>query len=228
VVVPVSTDGHRGHRHDEQASYLVPRLGTGTAVALASLLSHWWSRPVPAEVTGWPGAAELADLEAHVGTRGVANTAVLAMKSGGASLLDEYERLFVGPGPVPCPPYESFWREDVPLEVRRSLMGPCTAELRLIYGELGLEMAATSGEMPDHVAVELEALAFALSSTPTWPVAGAIWSDHLRRWLPRLCRAVAREAEAPFYRDLAPLTIDWSGLLQRHLEMLGGRAPEAG
>ena len=57
-------------------------------------------------------------------------------------LLDEYERLFVGPGQVPCPPYESFWREDVPVDIRRTLMGPCTAELRGLYQELGLEISS--------------------------------------------------------------------------------------
>ncbi len=194
-------------------------LDEGTATAALDLLAHWWSRPVPDEVTIWTGAA---GTEAAVRSHMPGHSAARLLTSGGEllGLLDEHERLFVGPGPVPCPPYESFWREDVPVDIRRSLMGPCTADLRQLYGALGLQMLPASGEMPDHVAVELEALAFALSSPATYPQAQALFFDHLRRWLPRLCRAVAHETESPFYRALADITVDWTGPLQNYLESL--------
>ena len=124
-------------------------------------------------------------------------------------ILDEYERLFVGPGQVPCPPYESFWHEDVPVDIRRTLMGPCTADLNQIYSELGLRVSPRSGELRDCIAIELEATAYALSSDETGPVARRLFQEHLARWLPRLCRAVAHEAGEGFYRDLAVLTLDW-------------------
>jgi len=227
-MLPPLTEGSHGFPSDAVAPSAGASIATSSVVALVDLLSHWWSRPVPEEVTNWLGVADLADLEAKIRAWAPVNMAELAQTNQDPGLLDEYERLFVGPGPVPCSPYETFWREDVPLDVRRSLMGPCTAELRLLYGELDLEMAPASGELPDHVAVELEALAFALSSWGTWSSACVIWSDHLRRWLPRLCHAVAREAGTPFYRELAQLTTDWSGALQRHIELLGGPGPEAG
>jgi len=195
-------------------------LDDGTAGAAVDLLAHWWSRPVTEEVTTW---TEAGALEAEVRSRmpGSATARPLALSATAASgLLDEHERLFIGPGPVPCPPYESYWREDVPLDVRRSLMGPCTAELRQIYAQLGLEVTPASGELPDHIAVELEALAYALSSEQTYPQAHALFSSHLRHWLGRFCRAVAHEAESPFYRDLSQLTLNWAKPLQSYLEAL--------
>jgi TorA maturation chaperone TorD len=195
-------------------------LDEGTARAAIELLAHWWSRPVADEVETWAAAAEV---EAEVRDRMPGKSGARMVKSGGADLaglLSDYERLFVGPGPVPCPPYESFWREDVPIDIRRSLMGPCTADLRQLYGALGLEVTPTLGEMPDHVAVELEALAYALSSSATYGPAKALFFDHLRRWLPRLCRAVAHEAETPFYRDLAETTVAWTGPIQSYLDRL--------
>jgi TorA maturation chaperone TorD len=63
--------------------------------------------------------------------------------------------------------------------------------------------------LPDHIAIELEAMAYALSFEETAPVARRIFEEHLARWLPRLCRAVAHEVEEGFYRDLAVLTLDW-------------------
>jgi TorA maturation chaperone TorD len=198
-------------------------LAAGTAIAALDLLAHWWSRPVAAEVSTW---SEAADVELEVRDRMPGTEMARALVPGVEEipgLLDEYERLFVGPGPVPCPPYESYWREDVPLDVRRSLMGPCTADLRRIYAELGLEMAPGTGELPDHIAVELEALAYAVSDERTYPQARALFFDHLRRWLPRLCRAVDHEAEGRFYHGLAAVTLDWSGPLQRYI----GALPDA-
>lgn len=186
------------------------------AATAADLLAHWWSRPVAGEVDGWMAWRDVAE--------GVATA--LAVTSPGLpeapaageelqALLDEHERLFVGPGHVPCPPYESYWRDDVPLRLRRTLMGPCTEELRSLYAGLGLAVTSSSGELPDHVAVELEALAYALGSPGKESIGQALLAKHLAVWLPTLCRAVAQEATQPFYRQLAALTISWLPVLAR-------------
>ncbi|MGD0874032.1 MAG: molecular chaperone TorD family protein [Acidimicrobiales bacterium] len=184
--------------------------GPETIIAAVDLLAHYWSRPLSDEVGTW---VEARELEAETDVRISSNLLREAIRVPGLEdvpvLLEEYERLFVGPGQVPCPPYESFWREDVPVDIRRTLMGPCTAELKEIYLELGLQVSSLSGELPDHIAIELEAMAYALSFDETEPMARRLFDKHLAQWLPRLCRAVAHEAEGDFYRDLAVLTLDW-------------------
>jgi TorA-specific chaperone len=189
-----------------------------TMIAAFDLLAHFWSRPVAEEVERWETARDIE----------LAMARHLATGSGGdaggedrepvwrpvdvaemMALLDEHERLFVGPGRVPCPPYESFWREDVPVDIRRSLVGPCATDLRRLYLDLGLELSERSGDLPDHVAVELEALAYALSLEGTERVARRLYSEHLGSWLPRLCQAVVQESGHGFYRDLAELTVAW-------------------
>ncbi len=191
----------------------------GTITAAADLLAHWWSRPVAAEVGCWLGSAEIeADVRRQISGDTSPGDGRLPYSAGQVPvLLDEYERLFVGPGQVPCPPYESFWRDDVPIDLWHSLMGPCTADLRRLYRELGIDMDPAAGELPDHVAVEFEALAYALSRPDRGHVAGALVTGHLDQWLPRLCRAVASEAGHPFYAGLAAVTVDWLGHIQRHL-----------
>ena len=77
-------------------------------------------------------------------------------------LLDEYERLFVGPGRTPCPPYESLWLGGQPRLEQGRLMGAASVAVADLYRGLGLDVAAAAHELPDHVAIELEALAFAL------------------------------------------------------------------
>lgn len=197
----------------------------GAAVVLATgLLAHWWSRPSPSEGSFWMDAAETErDLvSASLGIDG--HSVLLGGELDADGRAEEYERLFVGPGHVPCPPYESFWREDVAVDIRRSLMGPCTAALRELYARLELEVVPSTGELPDHVAVELEALAYALSSDETLPVASTIVSQHLRHWLPRLCRAVAHETTVPFYRELADRTLVWLAFAQAYVASLAGDA----
>jgi len=180
-------------------------------IAAVDLLSHFWSRPLATEMEIWSEAGEI-ESETH---RLIASDPTseplqvpLSLEES-LDLLDEYERLFVGPGQVPCPPYESFWREDVPVDIRRTLMGPCTAELKELYHELGLQVSPQPRELPDHVAVELEAIAYAVVFEETGAVAKRLFDEHLCQFLPRLCRAVAHDARSPFYRDLAALTLDW-------------------
>ena len=63
-------------------------------------------------------------------------------------------------------------------------MGPCTADLKRLYRELGLEMSSRSSELPDHVAVELEALSYALMFEKTPVIARELLFAHLGHWLP--------------------------------------------
>ncbi len=212
---PVSNGAgeHGGTEPTEQSSPVpsgTDRPDAETIVVAVDLLSHFWSRPVADEVASWAAARDLeAETDSRISSDPLREPVTMPGLEEVPALLDEYERLFVGPGQVPCPPYESFWREDVPVDIRRTLMGPCTADLKRMYLDLGLQVSSRSGELPDHIAIELEAMAYALSFDETEPVARQIFEEHLVQWLPRLCRAVAHEAEQSFYRNLAVLTLDW-------------------
>ena len=199
-----------------------------TVITALDLLAHRWSRPVENEVVKWLESAEIEAriLERIFGDAESGEQRLSLRVDDVPALLNEYERLFVGPGHVPCPPYESFWREDVPVDIRRSLMGPCSAELRTLYAALEIEVAPAMNEMADHIAVELEALAYALSFDETIPVARQIFFQHARQWLPRLCRAVINEAAHPFYRGLGGVTLDWLAYVQRYFETAREMQPE--
>ncbi len=202
----------------------------GTLAAAAGLLAHWWSRPVAAEVECWLGVAKIeANIRCQLATgtdgTGSGDAGLPYSADQVPALLEDYERLFVGPAQVPCPPYESFWRDDVPIDLWHSLMGPCTADLRRLYRELGIDVDPAAGELPDHAAVEFEALAHALSRADGEQVAASLVRDHLSLWLPRLCRAVAKEAGHPFYRGLAAITPGWLAHIQRYLARAAGDPP---
>lgn len=80
------------------------QLDEGTVIMALDLLAHWWSRPVASEVNTWRDSAELGEIVAGRIASGSGNGALFIGEN--TELLEEYERLFVGPGPVPCPPYE--------------------------------------------------------------------------------------------------------------------------
>jgi|GEM_PF-904698 len=181
------------------------------AVRALDLLAHWWSRPDLAEVQTWETFRyvesqtreryhSVVDPEdEHGSPRTLADS---------LDLLAEHERLFVGPGSVPCPPYESYWLEDTPVELRRARPAGATADLRRLYHRLGLDLSP-GGAAPDHLAVELEALAYALSLDGDDEVAAELLERHLERWLARFCEAVGRSTEHAFYLGLAALTLSW-------------------
>jgi TorA maturation chaperone TorD len=189
------------------------------AAQAAALLSGWWSRPLEAELASWraswPAAAEAAEaLGLDAGS--VEELAGYSDSATAEELLDEYERLFVGPGRTPCPPYESLWLSGQPRLEQGRLMGAASVAVADLYRGLGLDVAAAAHELPDHLAIELEALAVALSEGAAAEEArGALLHEHLLSWLPALCAAVEREARQPFYALLARVTTVWVKRLAR-------------
>jgi TorA maturation chaperone TorD len=125
-------------------------------------------------------------------------------------LTAEYHRLFVGPGALPAPPYESVYREGW------RVMGETTLDVRRRYEEAGYVFTPSVNEPPDHLAAELAFMALlAEEEAEAWEAedasAALSWlerergflDDHLSRWLPAFCDRLLTSTDAPFYRGLA-------------------------
>lgn len=158
--------------------------------------------------------ANLADLVGQVCPTAAAHARAMRATlppPGDEGLLVEYARLFVGPQRVLAPPYGSVY-----LEEGRRVMGDSTLEALQAYREAGLRLDADFKELPDHVAVELEFVAFLAARAAAARAAGdgpeadrrraareAFLDRHLRRWAPAFCARIAEGTEHPFYRALA-------------------------
>ena len=108
----------------------------------------------------------------------------------------EYTRLFINGYPqLPCPPYESAYRE-------KTLLGQATGTVHDMYRQWGLEV---NGALADHVGAELEFMAF-LAGLPAedeiCAAQRAFLDDHLLTWLPRFAADVQQHARLGFYRAL--------------------------
>lgn len=112
------------------------------------------------------------------------------------ALAVEYTRLFVNAVPrVPCPPYESVYREN-------TTMGESTLAVLARYREAGLEVLGSFQDLPDHVAVELEFLHFLLAKGDI-EAHNAFLREHLSTWVSAFSRAIVDNSRIDFYRHAA-------------------------
>lgn len=131
----------------------------------------------------------------------------------------DYNRLFVGPGTLLAPPYESFYATvGVQPDGRGQVRGLPEREVSAEYAAHGLGMPEAFVEFPDHIAVELEYLALlAAQEADAWEAGDAelatslqadqerFREDHLGTWLHEFARRVAEGAQTAFYRSVASL-----------------------
>jgi TorA maturation chaperone TorD len=123
----------------------------------------------------------------------------------------EYMDLFVVPNPRYVAPYESVFRDSwsSPVEdgaaIRGLLMGDSSLAVQRCYDEAGVAPAA---ELPDHLATELQFMAWlwALQAEPESSDVAAIaelrsrfLADHVARWIADLRGRVAERDRLGFY-----------------------------
>jgi TorA maturation chaperone TorD/Pyruvate/2-oxoacid:ferredoxin oxidoreductase delta subunit len=126
-------------------------------------------------------------------------------------LTGAHNRLFVGPLPPLAHPYESVYRTP---EAR--LMGEVTTQVRRAYAEAGLAIAEECRQLPDHLTIELEFMAFLANEEANaleqrnddlacaiLERQAAFLRDHLTRWVPEFSHRVVSAGESDFYSTAA-------------------------
>lgn len=141
----------------------------------------------------------------------------------------EYHRLFVGPGTVAVPPFESVYREG------GRVMGETTLDVQRRYSDAGFVLDPALNNLPDHAAAELAFMAvLADQEAEAWEAEderdalawlqreAAFLDDHLSRWLPAFCDRLLRSTEEPYYRALAVALRQFVALDHEHVRLLAG------
>jgi TorA maturation chaperone TorD len=130
-------------------------------------------------------------------------------------LQSDFDRLFVGPGHLEAPPWESVYRSK-----ERLVFGEQTVAVREIYRSFGLKSKKHHNEPDDHISLELEFMAWLCkqAADPHISVEDCILNisgqtrflnEHLLEWVPALCNDIEKAAESEFFRGLAFLTTQW-------------------
>jgi TorA maturation chaperone TorD len=127
----------------------------------------------------------------------------------------DYTRLFIGPGKIIVPPWESVYFNE-----ERMIFQEQTLEVRGWYRRFGLEVEHLHREPDDHIGLELAFLVhLAQLGTAKLEEGGQranleqilqaqkdFLSEHLLRWGPTFCDQVRDKADTLFYRGAALLT----------------------
>ena len=157
-------------------------------------------------------------------------------KKSEKALLDdlavEYARLFLGPGRH-ISPHESV-HHIKPDEQDSQLWGKTTVEVKKFIESTGLQYRSEYRGLPDHISVELEFMEhMILQEARAWGeedrdgvldclnMEKAFMDQHLICWIPGFCEKIIREAEIPFYGEMAALTNNFIEFEKEALESYG-------
>lgn len=152
--------------------------------------------------------------------------------TGGAdaedALRSQYTRLFVGPGKLVAPPWESVYRSSDGL-----LFQPSTLDVRRAFRTQGFEPQALHRMPDDHIGLELDLMAKLAQRAYEAKAAGrndavaraldaslAFLQEHLLVWVPRFAEALNQEEAASFYRQAARALCEFLGIDAKLLKML--------
>src|SRR5512135_1134456 len=149
------------------------------------------------------------------------------------ALRAEYDRVFGLVVPKECPPYETEYYPTQETFGRSQQM----ADVAGFYRAFGIEPAQSSPERPDHLALELEFMAFlltkkrrALAAVALDPEAGEqasvcdraqrdFFRDHLAWWIPSFAAGLRRKAAGGYYHSLARVLAAWVPAECRRLDI---------
>lgn len=137
----------------------------------------------------------------------------------------EHARLFVGPGRVPVPPYESVYRDVDPSSGKPIIMGPTTIAVDTLYQSYGLRHPDGHHDLPDHVATELEFVYFLCRKEgQAWHsqerdvakelrlAQRAFLQGHLSQWWPAFAARLAEAVTDGIYRFAAEFGTEYLAL----------------
>jgi anaerobic sulfite reductase subunit A len=131
------------------------------------------------------------------------------------NLAADYASLFLGIGRDPAHPYESTY-----LSQDRIIMGEPRDEVLRMYRTEGLEKVVCFKEPEDHIAIELEFMAFLCLKTQQalnratgdlglglMETQIEFFEKHLKSWIPRFCDDIVKHASKyDFYQAMADIT----------------------
>jgi len=178
---------------------------------LGGLLTEQGASALDALFPGHPVAARFKELVEHYG-RGTWRD---------EDFLLDYESLFRVPGAAYIHPFESVYRDQnfaMGQPNRSMILGPNAREVARMYQAEGLGPREDFDELPDHLGVELEFMAFLCGQTAAAIEAEdgetttalrtkqhVFLTEHLLTWSPDCLGKIEEGASTPLYRYLASL-----------------------
>ncbi|MBI4602244.1 MAG: molecular chaperone TorD family protein [Planctomycetes bacterium] len=172
-------------------------------------------------------ASERAARELGLGNLGDAFGELARLVRGAAQdlLRQDFDDLFMVPGPRYVTPYESVYR-DPPIEANARVAprtyGPSTQAILAYYSRIGLQITKGYVELPDYVGLEMACMEYLCTREAECAAAGRdpeaenvralerrFLREHLGAWVAPLAARIREKAGTEYYRTLAGVTADW-------------------
>lgn len=176
---------------------------------LAGKRNLWLSLAQDPEVRGTEMAEGLMTLAEYASKSNEQDSDTIQLE-----LAAEYAGLFLGVWKVPAHPSESAYKNPEHLIMQK----PRDDVLR-IYRSMGLEKASEYTEPEDHIAIELQFMAYLCEKTSTalrngnlqeakksLEVQRDFLNKHLGSWVPKLAADILKAARREFYKAVAKIT----------------------
>jgi putative dimethyl sulfoxide reductase chaperone len=128
----------------------------------------------------------------------------------------EYQMLFVGPGPIEVPLWESVYRSHEHL-----LFDETTFQVREQYHRFGLQFLKENNEPDDHLLAELEFMIFlincSLRELENQPASFLTYFNaqlhfiehHFSKWIPKFCKQMLKSTDSLLYNGAALLLLEF-------------------
>lgn len=141
----------------------------------------------------------------------------------------DYHRLFVGPGKLLAPPYESFYRNADGL-----LMQQETLQVRDFYKKVGVAVAEQGTEPDDHIVLELELMCYLLYKTGkslretgkfdlrSYRYYREFYRKHLQQWIYLHCADILCHSRTSICRGMGTILKGFMELENEHLNSQEG------
>ena len=117
----------------------------------------------------------------------------------GHDVVKEFRRLFVGPNPMPAPPWGSVYTDKESV-----LFGESTLALRAWLRDIGLSMTVSDSAPEDHIGIMLGMLPWISENRPER--LEEYLSCHVLTWAPHFLEKLEADTEHGFFKGLAALT----------------------
>lgn len=157
----------------------------------------------------------------------------------------EYARLFIGPGRMRVPPYETFYGVKSGNSQPLLMVSPAAIAVENAYRQAGVAVSRDLREPPDHFATEAEFMYYLCKKeSDAWAEGDndnarswrrrqlAFLDGHLGKWGCEFCRQVEENSRHPFYKAAASyavglIELEGSDSIQQDVtEQTGGPAVE--
>ena len=128
----------------------------------------------------------------------------------------EFTRLFIGPGKIPAPPYESYYTSR-----KKLLMQESTIAVRQKYLKAGLVMKKLYSIPDDHLVSEFEFMYYLCNKSHEvfighkkeqaikfLKMQEEFLEQHLIKWIPNFCEHIINSTNNDFFKGLAFFTRD--------------------